>query len=386
MLQRALTSKIQGKIGKGKIILIIGPRQVGKTTLARHIAKQHEDDFVWLNGDEPDIRTILEGATSTVLQNLSGRKNIIVIDEAQRIRNIGLTLKLFHDTFPEKQLIVTGSSAFDLANEINEPLTGRKYEYQLYPFSFGEMVKEHGLIEENRQLEHRLVYGYYPEVVQAQGEEIETLISLSGSYLYKDVLTLGILKKPQILEKLLQALALQLGSEVVFHEVAQIVGADPKTVENYIDILEKAYVVFRLPSLSRNMRNEIKRGKKIYFYDNGIRNAILKNFSPLGVRQDVGGLWENFLITERLKHNHYNQSYVNVFFWRNHAQQEIDYIEEKNGRFRAFEFKWNTRKKAFFSKSFLKAYPNTDTRVIQRDNYHEFLLESGTDEHGKMSG
>ena len=383
MFKRTLANRIKCKISKGKIILIVGPRQVGKTTLARHIVEQHKDDFIWLNGDEPDVRTMLEDATSAVLQNLSGRKNIVVIDEAQRIRNIGLTLKLFHDTFPEKQLIVTGSSAFDLANEINEPLTGRKYEYHLYPMSFAEMVEAHGLMDENRQLEHRLVYGYYPEVVQAKGEEIETLISLSGSYLYKDVLTLGILKKPQLLEKLLQALALQLGSEVMFHEVGQLIGADPKTVENYIDILEKAFVVFRLPSLSRNMRNEIKKGKKIYFYDNGIRNAILKNFSPLGVRQDVGGLWENFLITERLKRNHYTPSYVNTFFWRNHAQQEIDYIEEKDGGFKAFEFKWNARKKAFFSKSFLRAYPGTDTHVIQRDNFHEFLLESGNGETGR---
>lgn len=375
MIQRTITEPILNHIGKGKIVLIFGPRQVGKTTLARQILKKRQTDFVWLNGDEPDIRNLLTGATSSVLKTLSGEKSVIVIDEAQRIEHIGLTLKLFHDTFPEKQLIVTGSSAFDLANEIEEPLTGRKHEYHLFPVSFKEMVETHGLIEEKRQLEHRLIFGYYPEVVQAQGEETDILMSLSGSYLYKDVLAWGKLKRPQILEKLLQALALQIGSEVKYHEVGQIIGADPKTVENYIDILEKAFVVFRIHSLSRNMRNEIKKGKKIYFYDTGIRNAILKNFSPLSMRQDVGELWENFLITERMKKNHYSRTYVNTFFWRNHAQQEIDYIEEAQGRFSAFEFKWNVRKKAFFSQTFLNAYPGTRTRVINPDNFIEFVME-----------
>jgi hypothetical protein len=375
MIQRTISDPILNNIGKGKIILIFGPRQVGKTTLAQQMVKKIETGFVWLNGDEPDIRSMLTGATSSVLKTLSGEKPIVVIDEAQRIKDIGLTLKLFHDTFPEKQLIVTGSSAFDLANEIEEPLTGRKYEYHLFPFSFKEMVETHGLIEEKRLLEHRLIFGYYPEVVKAKGDEMDILMSLSGSYLYKDVLTWGKLKRPRILEKLLQALALQIGSEVKYHEVGQIIGADPKTVENYIDILEKAFVVFRVHSLSRNMRNEIKKGKKIYFYDNGIRNAILKNFSPLGMRQDVGGLWENFLITERMKKNHYSRTYVNIFFWRNHAQQEIDYIEEAQGRFCAFEFKWNVKKKAFFSQTFLNAYPGTRTRVINPDNFIEFVME-----------
>jgi predicted AAA+ superfamily ATPase len=375
MIQRTITDPILTNIGKGKIILIFGPRQVGKTTLARQIMKKYKNDHLWLNGDEPDIRSILTDATSSVLKTLSGQKSIVVIDEAQQIKNIGLTLKLFHDTFPEKQLIVTGSSAFDLANEIQEPLTGRKYEYHLFPVSFKEMVETHGLIEEKRRLEHRLIFGYYPEVVKARGDEMDILMSLSGSYLYKDVLTWGKLKRPQILEKLLQALALQIGSEVKYHEVGQIIGADPKTVENYIDILEKAFVVFRVHSLSRNMRNEIKKGKKIYFYDNGIRNAILKNFSPLGMRQDVGGLWENFLITERMKKNHYTRTYVNIFFWRNHAQQEIDYIEEAQGNFSAFEFKWNVKKKAFFSQTFLNAYPGTRTRVIHPDNFIDFIME-----------
>ncbi|MCD6273537.1 MAG: ATP-binding protein [Deltaproteobacteria bacterium] len=374
MVPRILTDKIIDKIYKEKIIIIIGPRQVGKTTLARTLIDRIKENTIWLNGDEPDIRDILSGATSAVLKNVVGKNKIVVIDEAQRIFNVGITLKLFHDVLPEKQIIVTGSSALELANEINEPLTGRKYEYNLYPFSLSEMNEFNGFIDEKRLLEHRLVYGFYPDVVMNPGEENEILTSLTESYLYKDIFSWGKIKKPQILEKLLQALALQIGSEVKFHEIGQLIGADPKTVEHYVDLLEKAFVIFRLQSLSRNLRNEIKRGKKIYFYDNGIRNAVIKNFNPLLMRQDVGALWENFLISERIKKNHYSNNYVNQFFWRNHAMQEIDYIEEKNGKLYACEFKWNAKKKVFFSKSFLKAYKNSETFVINKKNYHEFLL------------
>ncbi len=374
MVPRILTDKIIDKIYKKKIIIIIGPRQVGKTTLVRDLTDRIKENNIWLNGDEPDIRDILSGATSAVLKNIVGKNKIVVIDEAQRIFNIGITLKLFHDVLPEKQIIVTGSSALELANEINEPLTGRKYEYNLYPFSLSELTEFNGFIDEKRLLEHRLVYGFYPEVVMNPGEENEILASLTKSYLYKDIFSWGKIKKPQILEKLLQALALQIGSEVKFHEIGQLIGADPKTVEHYVDLLEKAFVIFQLQSLSRNLRNEIKKGKKIYFYDNGIRNAVIKNFNILSMRQDVGALWENFLISERIKKNHYSNNYVNQFFWRNHAMQEIDYIEEKNGKLYAYEFKWNAKKKVFFSKSFLKAYSDSETFVINKENYHEFLL------------
>ncbi len=374
MVPRILTDKIIDKIYKKKIITILGPRQVGKTTLARNLTDQLKDNTVWLNGDEPDIRNILSGATSAILKNIAGKNKIIVIDDAQRIFNIGITLKLFHDVLPEKQIIVTGSSALELANEINEPLTGRKYEYNLYPFSLLELTEFNGFLNEKRLLEHRLVYGFYPEVVMNPGEENEILAPLTENYLYKDIFSWGKIKKPKILEKLLQALALQIGSEIKFHEIGQLIGADPKTVEHYVDLLEKAFVIFQIQSLSRNLRNEIKKGKKIYFYDNGIRNAVIKNFNILSMRQDVGALWENFLISERIKKNHYSNNYVNQFFWRNHAMQEIDYIEEKNGKLYAYEFKWNAKKKVFFSKSFLKAYSDSETFVINKKNYHEFLL------------
>lgn len=374
MIPRILKKEILGRMNNGKIIIITGPRQVGKTTLIQDITEPLKEKTLWLNGDEPDIRELLSGTTSTVLKQITGKKEVIVIDEAQRIQNIGITLKLFHDMLPDKQVLVSGSSSLELANEIKEPLTGRKYEYTLFPLSLSEMNDHTGFIEERRLLEHRLVYGFYPEVINSPGDENSVLSSLSGSYLYKDILSWGKIKKPVVLEKLLQALALQIGSEVKFNEVGQLIGADPKTVEQYVDLLEKSFVIFRLDSLSRNLRNEIKKGKKIYFFDNGIRNAVIKNFNPLSMRQDIGQLWENFLISERNKRNHYNGELLNRFFWRNHAMQEIDYIEEKGGQLHAFEFKWNPKKKAFFSKSFLNAYSNTETRVINSDNYDDFLL------------
>lgn len=376
MIPRMLESPISSRFGKGKIILIIGPRQVGKTTLVQLITNTGNTPALWLNGDEPDVRAMLTNTTSTQVGALIGNHTRVVIDEAQRIVNIGLTLKLLVDRFPHVQVIVTGSSALELSGMINEPLTGRKYEYNLFPLSFSEMTDHTSLLEESRMLEHRLIYGYYPEIVTHPGEERTLLSLLADSYLYKDLYALEQIKKPVLLEKILLALALQLGSEVSYHEIGQLTGADNETVERYIDLLEKAFVVFRLTALSRNLRNEIKKSRKIYFYDNGIRNAIIKNYSPLSLRQDIGALWENFLISERMKINHYTGRWVNRWFWRTHAQREIDYIEEYDGKLHAYEFKWNPAKKATFPKAFLNAYPGSDTRVISRSNFIDFLRPS----------
>jgi predicted AAA+ superfamily ATPase len=278
------------------------------------------------------------------------------------------------DNIPDVQVIAMGSSALELAGRIKEPLTGRKYEYYLYPLSFEEMVNHTSLLEEKRLLEHRMIYGYYPQIVTSPGNEETLLQLLSDSYLYKDLFALEQVKKPMLLEKLLQALALQIGSEVNYHELSQLVGADKETVERYIDLLEKAFVVFRLSSLSRNLRNEIKKGKKIYFWDNGIRNAIIKNFNLPSQRQDIGGLWENFLVSERQKVMHYHQKYINRYFWRTHAQQEVDYIEEQGGKLSAWEFKWNPKAKGRIPKTFLEAYPQTETGVITPANVEDWLL------------
>ena len=373
MISRILAERLRQKLFNQKAIILLGPRQVGKTTLLKNLAFD-PDEILWMNADEMDVQQTLSAVTSGGIKAFLGKKKILVIDEAQRIENIGLKLKLITDNLPDIQVIATGSSSFDLANRVNEPLTGRKWEYNLFPLSYQEMVEHHGLLEENRLLEHRLVYGYYPEIVSNPGEEEERLKLISHSYLYKDVLLWERLHKSDKLVRLLQALAHQIGSQVSFNELAEICAMDPKTVEKYVNLLEQAFVIFRLPSFSRNLRNELKSSRKIYFYDNGIRNAIINNFNPVALRSDVGYLWENFLIAERFKFNAYNQLNKNTYFWRTVNQQEIDLIEEFGGQLHAYEFKWNTKKKVRLTKTFQNAYPDATFDAITPLNVHEFLL------------
>jgi predicted AAA+ superfamily ATPase len=374
MIHRILADRLFPQFFHGKVIIILGPRQSGKTTFMKMIVEQCQEKMLWLNADESDIRQMLTATTSTRLKSIIGSARMIVIDEAQRISDVGLTLKLMVDTIPDIQIMASGSSALELAGIINEPLTGRKIEKYLYPIAFQEMVNHTSLLEEKRLLEQRLIFGYYPEIVTKPGQERELLAELSQSYLYKDIFTLAKVKKPAILEKILQALALQIGSEVHFHELAGLVGADKETVERYIDLLEKTFVIFKLPSLNRNLRNEIKKGRKIYFYDNGIRNAIIKNFNLLSLRSDVGALFENFLVSERLKRNHYQSQWCNIFFWRTMAQQEIDYIEEKDGQLTPFEFKYGRKKRGKMPRSFQDAYDPPELLTISPDNIEDFLL------------
>ena len=374
MINRFLQVKIEQRLFKGKAILIFGPRQSGKSTLVESILI--EKDHMYLNGDDADVREILTNTTAAKLRLVVGNKKILFIDEAQRVENIGLTLKLFTDQIRDVQVIVTGSSAFELSSQVNEPLTGRKYEFMLYPLSFAEMVKENGLIHEKRLLEHRLIYGSYPEIVTKTGEEEELLKLLAGSYLYKDLLMLEQIKKPLLLEKLLKALALQVGGEISYQEIGQTIGSDSKTVDKYIDLLEKTFVVFRLPALNRNVRNEIKKGKKVYFYDNGIRNAIINNFRPVQSRTDVGALWENYIISERMKFLHYNGTDVSSYFWRTTQQQEIDLIEDHGGELEAYEFKWNKKEKRRFPQTFTDNYAGSKTLIVSPDNVEEILLDA----------
>ena len=375
MVQRAVTTFLADSLFKQKAVLLFGPRQVGKTTLVRTIVEQIGVPFQWFSGDEPDIRQALSNVTSTRLKSLFGAEKLVVIDEAQRVENIGLTLKLATDNFPDVQVVATGSSAFELANQINEPLTGRKFEFYLYPFSFGELSQHNGLLVEKRLLENRLIFGAYPEVINQPGRERETLNLLADSYLYKDLFALEGLKRSSLFGKLLSALALQVGSEVSYTELARLVGADKNTVERYIDLLEQAFVVFRLPGFSRNLRTELRKAKKIYFYDNGIRNAILGNFQPLSGRTDVGALWENYLMAERLKLFHYSGLYGGRYFWRTTQQQEIDYLEDRDGQLRGYEFKWNPTATVRFPKPFLETYPGSLTSVVTPDNYETFLTD-----------
>lgn len=375
MIQRELRSIIESKLFQKKAIIIVGPRQVGKTTLLKQIIGSSSKKTLYLNCDEPDVRERLESVTSTQLKAFIGDAEMISIDEAQRVNNIGLTLKLIIDNIPDKQLLVTGSSALELSNTINEPLTGRKFEYNLFPFSFQELSESADLLTEQRLLEKRLIYGYYPDVVNNPGNEREILTNILSSYLYKDIFEFQDIRKPEVIEKLLQALALQIGSEVSINELSQFLGIDSSTVQRYIYLLEKSFVIYHLHSFSRNIRNELKKSVKIYFYDNGIRNALIANYNPLDLRTDTGNLWENHLITERIKRNSYDLSYANTYFWRTTQQQEIDYIEDKDGTLHCFEFKWNPNKSASLTKTFSKAYPNSTFELINRENYTEFIAK-----------
>ncbi|MCF6359350.1 MAG: ATP-binding protein [Cyclobacteriaceae bacterium] len=373
MIARVLEDTITKRLFKGKAIIIMGPRQVGKTTLIENLVKNRED-VRWLYADEQDVQALFANPSSTQLKKEFGNAKLIIIDEAQRIKDIGIKLKLITDQVKEVQLLVTGSSAFEIANEINEPLTGRKWEYKLFPLSFEEMVNHHGLLTEKRLLTRRLIYGYYPDVVLANGNEKEVLNQLSDSYLYKDLLSWNQIKKSDKLVRLLQALAYQLGNQVSYNELSNLVGLDNETIESYIQLLEQAYIIFRLGTYRRNLRTELKRTRKIYFYDNGIRNALIANFQQADLRQDMGALWENFMVAERMKHNGYHQNWVNRYFWRTTAQQEVDYLEEGNGQLSAYEFKWNTHTKGRITKAFTNAYPQAHTQIITPENFEEFVM------------
>ncbi|MCH3918167.1 MAG: ATP-binding protein [Spirochaetia bacterium] len=383
MIQRILEGKITDRIASfvpgregnhRKAIIIVGARQTGKTSLLHMKYPENDARVLWLNGDELDVQRLFEDITADRLRRYLGKKDILIIDEAQRIRDVGLRLKLITDNMKDIQLIATGSSSFDLANKVNEPLTGRKQTYQLFPLSFEELVNDHGLLEEKRMIPERLVFGSYPEVVTSPGQEKTILRELTDSYLYKDILSLDGIQKPEKLTKLLQALALQVGAQVSFNELAQLCSMDPKTVERYITVLEQAYIIFRLSSFSRNARNELKNSRKVYFYDNGVRNAIIANFSSVELRTDIGALWENYLVSERMKYLGYTDRWVHSWFWRTKTRQGIDLVEEEEGTLRSYEFKWSTHKRARQPTSFSNAYPDVAFAVITPDNVEDFLL------------
>lgn len=374
MISRTLNDLIVSRFFSGKTILLLGPRQVGKTTLVKKIQEANHEKSIWLNADNTDDRELLNNMNSTRVMELFPPGSLVIIDEAQRIENAGLTLKIIHDNCKEIQLIATGSSAFELTDRIKESLTGRKWTFRLFPISLEELATQTNRIELLKLLETRLVYGSYPEVINRTGSEKEVLNELVSDYLYKDVFHVKEIRKPDLIEKLVKALAFQVGNQVSSREIANLVQADSETVERYIYLLEEAYVIFRLPSFSRNLRNELKRSKKIYFYDNGIRNAAINQFNPVSLRNDIGALWENMMISERLKQNEYHRHFRNVYFWRTARQQEIDYLEEYDGGLHAYEFKWQLHKPVKPPKAFLSAYPDSEFKVINRDNFWEFVL------------
>lgn len=371
MINRDLYKNIKDDWDNKKAIVISGPRQVGKTTLIKELVKNTKTLF--LNADDPQVRTQLTDANFSFLSNLIADYDVLVVDEAQRIQNIGVTIKMLLDAHLGKQIILSGSSSLELGNKINEPLTGRKWEHLLFPISWKELCNYNTFATTYSRLEEFLIYGMYPEVVTATTKKQRILSQLSGSYLYQDVLELVNIKKPDLLIKLLNALALQLGSEVSYNELSKILGVDRMTVVNYIDLLEKAFVIFKLQPFSSNQRNEITSKPKIYFYDNGIRNAIIGQFSPLSNRQDVGALFENFFISERMKKLQYEAFYGKTHYWRNNQQAEIDYLEILENEITAFEIKYSPNRKVKFTKSFTEKYQPKATIVINKDNFWEYL-------------
>ena len=372
MIRRELENHIRRDLKIGKIQVVLGARQVGKTTMMEALGDDGLKSLL-LNCDDYDDREALTNKTSTELRQLLSGYERIFIDEAQRVSNIGLTLKMIGDLKLGVQVLVTGSTSLELANGINEPATGRTIEYQMFPLSLPELAADSSIREENRLLEQRMIYGCYPEVVTTPSDAKRLLSSLANNYLYKDLLTYKGVKKPDLIEKLVRALALQLGEEVSYNELAQLLGVDKETIETYIGLLEKCFVVFRIDSFSRNVRNEIKKGKKVYFWDNGIRNAVLSHFAPLELRNDVGVLWENLMVSERKKRNAYACNYAHLYFWRTHDQREIDLVEEVDGTLKAFEFKAKPGKTATCPKAFAANYPEATFEVVTPQNMWNFL-------------
>jgi len=372
-INRTIASKIEEYFFKGKAIIIYGARQVGKTTLVKALSESYPD-CIYLNCDEPDVADGLSKKTSTELKYMLNNTGLLIIDEAQRVKDIGITLKLMVDNFAGLQIVATGSSSFELSNSIMEPLTGRKYEFHLFGFSIAEIRQIYSDLEINRLIEQFVIYGMYPEIITKPKDREINLKSLADSYLFKDILVYERIRNHDVLRRLLQALALQIGSEVSYAELAGLLGIDKKTVESYIEILEKAFIIFRLYPYSANVRNELKKKRKVFFYDTGIRNAIINNFNPSHLRNDWGGLWENFIIAERLKYLKNNFINCNTYFWRNSYKQEVDLIELMAEDMRAFEIKWKAPD-ARIPRSFMQNHKNAQVSVINSTNFLRFLSE-----------
>lgn len=376
MIKRAIEERIHNALAKKKVVTIMGPRQVGKSTLAGAMIPEDADDLE-INGDNTDVQTMFVNVDDAKMRVLIGNKNFLFVDEAQKIGNVGNMLKIVAEKFDDVKVIVTGSSAFKLAEAVNESLTGRKREFRLYPLSFKEMADETSVLEESRMIDHRLIYGYYPEVVTSPGDEKEVIKELIDSYLYKDVLEENEIAKQDKLVRLVQALAFQIGSTVSANELAGLVGVDAKTVERYIDILEKCYIIFTLPSYAKNQRNELKFARKIYFWDMGIRNGVIGNMAPVSLRspEELGHMWENFLIAERIKRNDYaGRTFVQHYFWRTQQKKEVDLIEIEDGMMTGFEIKRKEGKRVGAPASFTAAYPDARFECVTLSDLMSFLM------------
>lgn len=386
LINRNVISLIQGWLDKHKVIIIYGARQVGKTTISKILISQRgESNCKYFNCEVTASRKVFESNNLLEIINSFDSKKFIVIDEAQKVKNIGSVLKQIHDEYPEIQIIATGSSSFELGNKLSEPLTGRNIRYTVYPLSVGELHQEYGYLDINQKLEFILRFGSYPAVFdKSESEAKELLDTLASDYLYRDILALEEIKKPALLEKLLSALAFQLGNEVNYNELAKLLNTTPPTIERYIDLLEKCFIIYRLKSFSRNSRNELKKGFKVYFWDLGIRNSLIQSYNPLDLRADIGALWENFCVIERIKQIQANRLGGNLYFWRTYLpDKEIDFVEERGGRLLAYEFKWNPKASgnARLPKNFLEMYGSGENegkvefKIIDNSNWREWLLD-----------
>jgi uncharacterized protein len=372
-VSRDIKKIISNNLFKGKVIIIYGARRVGKTVLSKSLLEENKEG-AYYNCELLQNKLLLETTNSEKLKDIIGNNKMIVLDEAQSVQNIGLILKVLVDTFPDVQVIATGSSSFDLSNKLSEPLTGRTRQFILYPFSINEAAQLYSRPEISARIESFMRFGFYPDVISKGEEEaMEELNEITSSYLYKDILQHQNIKKPELVVNLLRAIALQIGSEVSVHELAKLLKQNSHTITRYIEILEKSFVIFRLPAFSRNLRKEISKNQKIYFYDLGIRNSLIQNFNPLSMRSDIGGLWENLCIIERLKLLENNRKFVNRYFWRTYDQKEIDYIEEYEGVLHNYEFKFGSHRKAKMPKEFLSTYPDSVFSTITPDNFGSFL-------------
>ncbi len=373
-INRLIKKSFISLLDKGKALILIGARQVGKTTFLKNL-DLGTDSILSLNADIHQVRERLTNPTLQILENTVADYKIVIIDEVQRIENAGLLMKLLVDNFKDVQFIATGSSALEISDTMFEPLTGRHFLFELYPFSLAELYYDKAPFEVENELDFHLIYGCYPEISTRRDMAEVLLRNLSGQYLYKDVLAWKEIRKPAILDKLLKLLAYQMCSEVSIHELANQLQVKSETVESYIDILEKSYVVFRLPSYNTNKRKEVSKMSKILFWDNGIRNAIINNFNDLSSRNDHGLLFENFMIAERMKMNSYFRPDTEAFFWRNYNKNEVDYVESTGDTLSAFEMKWNAKKNHKISRAFSNNYPNANLNVITPETFHSFVIE-----------
>lgn len=373
MIKRALTKPLMKTLRKGKVTALFGARRTGKTTLMNVIIKSlNNKNVLVLNGEDYDVAGILSSQRQEVIKNLIAGYDFIFIDEAQNVTNIGQALKLLVDTQPNVSVFVTGSSSFDLKNQIGEPLTGRSRFFMLYPLTLGELTKDY--LDAIRKLITLLIFGSYPQVAIEDNlkEKRHLLENIRNGYLLKDILQLENIKDSLFVMNLLRLLAFQIGNDISFNELARNLQTTVKTIKRYLEILEKAFIIFRLNGFSRNLRKEITKSPRFYFWDNGIRNAIISNFNPIEMRDDVGKLWENFCISERLKKQIYLETFSNFYFWRTYDQQEIDLIEETDGHINAYEFKWGD-KDAKVPKAFHDNYQDAGFQTINRVNFFEFL-------------